>query len=152
MNERIKDKIEEIEKYISELLEIKPDNLESYINDFKSKAACERYAEVIVEAVIDLAFLSIKEKKLPSPENDLEAFDTLAKNNIISAELADRLKDAKRMRNILAHEYGKVDDEIVFNAIKNELEGDAKDFIKSIKASIKENDYTKRAATVRDNK
>ena len=133
MNERIKDKIEEIEKYLSELAEIKPDNLEDYSNDFKSKAACERYAEVIIEAVIDLAFLLIKEKRLPSPESDLEAFDVLARDNIIPARLADRLKDAKRMRNILAHEYGKIDDEIVFNAVKNELEGDIKEFISCIR-------------------
>ena len=37
------------------------------------------------------------------------------------------------MRNILAHEYGEVDDEIVFNAVTEELEKDAIEFIKNIK-------------------
>ena len=134
MKERIKDKIEEIEKYLSELVEIRPDNLEDYSDDFKSKAACERYAEIIIESIIDLTFLLIKDKKLTSPESDLDALDIILKNNLISAELAGRLKDAKRMRNILAHEYGKVDDEIVFNSVKNELEKDVKAFIRSIKA------------------
>ena len=153
MKERINDKIKELEKYLEELIEIKPDNLEDYISDFKSKAACERYAEVIIEAVIDLAFFSIKEKKLPSPESDLEAFDILAQNKIISVELAGRLKDAKRMRNILAHEYGKIDDEIVFTAIKDELEKDVTDFINSIKASPakKQTGSTKGAATIKPN-
>lgn len=145
MKERINDKIEEIEKYLSELAEIKPDNLEDYTHDFKSKAACERYAEIIIEAIINLAFLLIKEKNLPSPENDLEAFDVLKQNNIIPAELADRLKDAKRMRNILAHEYGEVDDEIVFNAIKNEIAKDANDFIKSVKANQKKESNSKKS-------
>lgn len=136
MDERIKDKIEEIEKYIDELSEIKLDKLENYIKDFKTKAACERYAERIIEAIVDLAFLLIKKRKLPLPESDLEAFDILFENNIISLELAEKLKDAKRMRNILAHEYGVVDDEIVFYAIKEELEKDVINFIKRIKKLI----------------
>ena len=133
MNERIKDKIKEIEQYLDELVGITPDSLEDYIKDFKTKAACERYAERIIEAVIDLAFLLIKEKRLPLPENDLQAFDILSKNKIISIELAVRLQDAKRIRNILAHEYGEVDDEILFYAIKEELEKDARTFINSVK-------------------
>jgi uncharacterized protein YutE (UPF0331/DUF86 family) len=54
MNERINDKIEEIEKYLGELLEIIPSSLVGYGQDFKAKAACERYAERIIEAVVDL--------------------------------------------------------------------------------------------------
>ena len=41
------------------------------------------------------------------------------------------------MRNILAHEHGEVNDEIVFDAINDELEFDVKGFIKSIKKSHK---------------
>lgn len=137
MNERVKDKINEIEKHLDELAEIKPDNIEEYIKDLKTKAACERYAEVIIEAIIDLAFLIIKDKKLPSPESDLHAFDILSQNKIIANELAVKLQDAKRMRNILAHEYGEVDDEIVFHAIKEEIERDAREFIESVKEKPK---------------
>lgn len=133
MNSRTKDKIEEIEKYLTELLEIIPKDIEEYIRDIKGKAACERYAEKIAQALIDLAFLVIKEKKLKSPENDAESFEILATNKIISPELADKLQDAKGMRNILAHKYGEVDDEIVFNAISEELEKDSREFIEAVK-------------------
>lgn len=133
MNERIKDKIEEIEGYLEQLEEIRPNDLEEYIRDFKTKAACERYTERIIGSVVDLAFLIIKEKKLKSPESDIEAFDILLQNKIIQPKLAGKLQDAKRMRNILAHEYGKVDDEIVFNSITSELEDDVKEFLKEIK-------------------
>ena len=37
------------------------------------------------------------------------------------------------MRNIIAHEYGKIDDKIVFEAITEELERDVKEFIKKVK-------------------
>lgn len=137
MKERIKDKIEEIESYLEELSEILPSSLEKYKGDLKTKAACERYAEKIIEAVTDLAFLLIKEKGLSLPEEDLQAFEILTESKIISQELADKLQDAKRMRNILAHKYGKVNAEIVFNALKEEIEKDIKSFIKFVKEAIK---------------
>jgi len=134
---RIKDKLEEIEKYLSEITEIMPDNFKEYRDDFKTKAACERYFERIIEAVVDLAFLIIKDKGLKIPEEDKEAFDILAKEDIISRELAERLKDAKGMRNIIAHEYGKIDDELVFRSITEELEKDVNKLIKDIEKSQK---------------
>ena len=52
---RIKDKIKEIEGYLSELSEIIPKSFEEY-KEIKNKAACERYFEKIIESVIDLSF------------------------------------------------------------------------------------------------
>jgi len=134
---RIQDKIGEIEKYLEELSEIQPENFENYKNDFKTKAACERYFEKIIESIVDLAFLVIKEKKFKVPEEDKEAFDILTNEGIISKELAEKLKDAKGMRNLIAHEYGKVDDEIVFESITSELGRDTEHFVEKVKQIIK---------------
>lgn len=130
---RIKDKVDEIEKYLKELEEIKIDDFEQYKIDFKSKALYERYFEKIVEAIVDLAFLIIKEEKLKIPEEDKDAFDILAQKEIINQELAERLKNAKGMRNIIAHEYGKLNDKLVFDAVNEEIERDAEEFIESIR-------------------
>lgn len=130
---RINDKIREIEDYLSELEEIMPKNFHEYKTDLKTKAACERYFEKIIEAVIDLAFLIIKDKGYKIPEEDKEAFDILAQENIISQELATKFKEAKGMRNIITHEYGKIDDELIFHSITQELESDVSELIKSIR-------------------
>ncbi len=131
------DKIMEIEKFLDELQSISPHSFDEYKSNFEKKAACERYFEKIIEAIIDLAFLIIKEKKLKIPEEDSETFDILVKENMISAELAQRLKDAKGMRNILAHQYGVVDDEIVFTSITEELEKDTEAFLEIVKKMVK---------------
>jgi len=39
------------------------------------------------------------------------------------------------MRNVISHQYGKVDDELVFEAITQELEKDIKEFIEGIEKS-----------------
>jgi len=136
MKERIKDKIKEIEQYLEELEEIIPESLEEYSQNFKTKAACERYIEVIVEAVVDLAFLLIKEKGLEIPENDVESFFILAKNKVIPFDLAHKFREAKGMRNLLAHQYGKIDDEIVYSSLKSEFLKDVEEFIKNIEKEL----------------
>ncbi len=134
---RINDKIKEIDDYLSELEEIMPKSFYKYKTDLKTKAACERYFEKIIEAVIDLAFLIIRDKGYKIPEEDKEAFDILAQEKIISQELAIKLKEAKGMRNIIAHEYGKTDDKLIFHSITEELESDVNELIKSLSITRK---------------
>ena len=133
---RIKDKIQEIEEYLEELESILPSDFKEYSEDFKAKAACERYFEKIIEAVVDLSFLIIKEKGLKTPEDDKKSFEVLTKEKIITEIIGNKLKDAKGMRNIIAHDYGSVDDEIVFESITSELIKDVNEFLKEVKKSI----------------
>lgn len=130
---RINDKISEIKEFLEELGQIVPAKLREYQTNIEKKAACERYAEKIIEAITDLAFLTIKLRKLRIPEDDADAFNILAENKIISSALSRKLQMAKGMRNILAHQYGKIDDELVFHALKDELERDALEFTQEIK-------------------
>lgn len=129
---RINDKIQEIEVFLVSLEEILPNSFEEYLDNFEKKLACERCFEKIVMAIVDLGFLTIKEFQLKFPEEDEQTFETLAKGNIIDFKLAEKLSDAKGMRNILAHEYGKVDDELVFESITEQIIPDTEEFIKSI--------------------
>jgi len=139
MNRRIEDKIKDIKTYLEQLSKIKPNTFKEYEKDFKTKAACERYFEKIAEAVVDLAILMIKEKGLPTPEEDYEAFETLEKEKIIDSKLAKKLKDMKGMRNIIAHQYGDVDDELMYTAVSKEIEDDVKVFLSIINKINKEN-------------
>ena len=64
------------------------------------------------------------------------AFESLAEEGIISGELALKLRKAKGMRNIIAHKYAEIDDEMVFHAATEELINDVGEFIDSIKREI----------------
>jgi len=132
MKKRFKDKIKEIETFLEEFREIVPDSLEDYKENIEKKAACERYFEKIMESVIDLAFITIKLKNLEIPEDEKDAFNILFDKDIIEEELCKKLKDAKGMRNIIIHQYGKIDDELVFDLISDELEKDVLMFVKQI--------------------
>ncbi len=133
MKDRISDKINEIEKFLEELESILPLSLKEYKQNFKIKAIGERYFERIIESIVDLTFIIIKEKNLKQPEYEKQAFDILKYENIISEILATRLKDAKGMRNIISHQYGKLNDELVFYSLTEELIPDVQEFIDLIK-------------------
>lgn len=126
---RISDKLIEIEKYLEELESILPLDFEEYKKNFKIKAVGERYFEKIVEAVIDLAFLVAGEKRLRKPEEEEGIFSVLKDNKILSEELCLKLQDAKGMRNIISHQYGKINDELVFNSLTEELILDVNEFL-----------------------
>jgi len=139
IKERIKDKIEQIGEFKEELYGMIPQNitLEEYKKDLKTKAICERYFEKIIEGVVDLAFLIIREKGLKIPEDEESSFIIISENKIISEILAARFREAKGMRNVIVHQYGEIDDEKVFHAIFEELEKDIKEFLDNIKEVIK---------------
>ncbi|MEK6960915.1 MAG: DUF86 domain-containing protein [Nanoarchaeota archaeon] len=137
MKDRIIDKIREIETLCEELASICPKRFGEYDSDIRSKAACERYVERIVESFVDIAFLIIRLKALSPPDDEKGSFDRLAQEGIITPDLAERLKDAKGMRNILAHQYGMIDDRIVFDAVSDEIPRDAKELIITVKDALK---------------
>ena len=126
---KINDKINEVNIYLEELSEIIPSEFNEYKSNNLVKAACERYFEKIAEAVTDIAFMVIVKRKLRVPEDDIDAFKILLDNKIIDEELYKKLKQAKGMRNILAHQYGTVNDKIVFETITEELYKDIRKFI-----------------------
>lgn len=133
---RIKDKINEIHVYLEELSKIVPSEFDDYKSNNLVKAACERYFEKIVEAVTDIAFMVIVRRKLRVPEDDIDAFNILLEHKIIDEWLYKKLKEAKGMRNILAHQYGTINDKIVFESITEELDKDIRDFISTIEKLI----------------
>jgi len=57
--------------------------------------------------------------ELPAEENDL--FEKLARRGAISGGMAEMLKRMKWMRNILVHEYGRINDELVFETVRERL-------------------------------
>jgi uncharacterized protein YutE (UPF0331/DUF86 family) len=130
---RKEEKIIEIEKYLGELETLFPIELENYNSDFKIRAICERYFEKIVESAIDLAILIIKEKNLRKPKIEKESFDILVEAKIISQELCEKLKDAKGMRNVIAHEYGEIENELIVEGVQEHLFKTINSFLEAVR-------------------
>ena len=91
MNERINDKLEEIEEFLSILLDIIPNSFEEYKSNYEKKWSCEKGFQNIIEAITDVSFLMINEKRLNEPKDDLNAFEILSKKGLITEVLYKKI-------------------------------------------------------------
>ena len=94
---------------------------ESLAGDPLLQAAVERWLQVSVEACIDIAYHVISERGWTPPDAARSAFETLTTHGLIPADLAERLTRAAGMRNILVHDYVRVDRAILAAAVATAL-------------------------------
>lgn len=119
--ERIAAKIKEMDSYLGELQTIAPSKFEDYLEDDRTKRACERLLQISIETAIEIASEVSKGLRIEIPADEEDLFEKLKKKKVISEELADKLKEMKGFRNILVHRYGEVNDRLVFAFIENDL-------------------------------
>lgn len=118
--DRLLAKLDELDGYLRELRSVAPERLEDYLK-VEKKRACERLLQVSVEAVIDACGLLVTGLRLGVPGEEDDLFEKLARQGVISASMAGTLKRMKGLRNLLVHEYGRVNDEIVFETVRQRL-------------------------------
>ena len=92
-----------------------------YEQNIEKRRFCERTLQLAIEVCIDISKLIIKDLKLGLPPEEEYLFDKLHQEKIISLELKHILQAMKRFRNVLIHKYVDIDDEMVFNNVKNNL-------------------------------
>jgi uncharacterized protein YutE (UPF0331/DUF86 family) len=81
----------------------------------------ERYLHLAVEACLDLANHWIADRSLPTPDANRDTFTVLERAGELPADLAERLRGWAGFRNILVHEYLRIDHAIAYRAIRDEL-------------------------------
>jgi uncharacterized protein YutE (UPF0331/DUF86 family) len=75
--------------------------------------------QLIVECATDINNMILKKQGKGPSRDYYNSFIDLAENNVMDMEFAVRIAPSTGLRNILVHEYQKIDDEIVFNSINN---------------------------------
>ena len=71
--------------------------------------------------MLDVGKLLIVIKGLKRPEENQEIFSALCDEKIISEKLANNLIGIANFRNILVHDYEKIDREIVYSKLQNNI-------------------------------
>lgn len=129
--DRVLNKVSELDDYLNELAQIAPSSFEDYVRSIEKRRACERLLQISVEAVIDICALLLQGLRLGLPAEEDDIFEKLMRAGVISDEMVKTLRRMKGLRNILVHEYGRVDDRIVFDVIANRL-GDFEAFKREV--------------------
>ncbi len=120
--ERVLAKLDELEGYLRELRQIAPKLFEEYEASIEKRRACERLLQIAVEAVLDVCALLVRGLRLGVPAEEDDLFDKLQQAKVLSEEMVQTLRRMRRFRNLLVHEYGRIDDRLVFEIIQTRLE------------------------------
>lgn len=119
--ERILAKIDELDGYLWEIHQIIPTSFEEY-KKIEKRRACERLLQISIECIIDICSLIVTGLRLGLPGEEDDLFEKLEAAGIIISSMKETLKMMKGFRNILVHEYSRVDDRIVYEALRNRLD------------------------------
>lgn len=115
-------KLKQIEQYHSELKE-KQETLSrhEFLSSTTEQRAVERMFENVIQACSDLAqHIATREFGFDGTTSK-DAVRVLSREGIIGQETADTLVAAIGFRNVLAHEYGHVDYEVVYETLQTGL-------------------------------
>jgi len=110
-------KLKVLMKYLSELRELSKNlTLEVYLSSLASRRAIERQMQLIVETGTDVNNMLLRKLDL-EPRDYFNSFIDLAESGVLEMDFALEIAPSTGLRNILVHEYTKIDDVIVFHSI-----------------------------------
>lgn len=122
--QKIFEKLQQLDEYLSNLMKLKKEikSPEEFLEDFHLYGLAERYLQLSCQVVLDILYLVIIEEEWEKPEDNQEAVSILFGKKIISENLASSLEGIAGFRNILVHEYGKIDRRRVYQYLLEKLE------------------------------
>lgn len=115
-------RIDKLKEYLRYLEDVKKYNREEYIKNPLIYGSSERFLHLAIECVMDIANHLISDLRFRKPESNRDVFDILYENDIIDRKLKENLCNMASFRNILVHDYLKLDREIVYDIILNNLD------------------------------
>lgn len=118
----VKRKIDLIQDELVNLEKLAKFSLQEITEDFLKQAALERILERIIVRAIDINQHLIAElapKEVSPPKDYKETFLKLAEIKIYPKEFAERISKSVGTRNILAHEYNKVDYSKIYSSVSD---------------------------------
>jgi uncharacterized protein YutE (UPF0331/DUF86 family) len=95
---------------------------ETFVADRRNYRAAERYLHLACEAIFEIGTHTIASEGLSRPERYSDVLPILQQSGVVTADTARRLQDLAGFRNLLVHEYGRVDHRRVHDFIRTRLD------------------------------
>jgi len=110
-----------LDGYLNDLQSVQGLSFDEYESDIRTKRFAERTLQIAVEACLDMGWHIIADEGLPEAENNRDVFKVLADAKVIDRSIVPSLQQMASFRNLIVHDYGKIDDEIVFGILKRRI-------------------------------
>ena len=107
--EVVRRRLRQIDRRVAALRAVAEGDRARFLDDLDRQAQTERHLQVAIQAAIDVALHVLAEETAEVPEDYGSAFALLARTGYIPAPLAERLRSATGLRNVLVQASTDVD-------------------------------------------
>lgn len=130
---KILEKLDRLNEYLGYLKTLKKEakNEKVFLSDFHIFGNTERYLQLSIQIILDVCHLIIIDLGLQKPGDNYGVVSVLFEKELISGALADKLTKMIGLRNILVHEYGRIDRKKIYDILQNQI-SDIEEFKKQI--------------------
>jgi uncharacterized protein YutE (UPF0331/DUF86 family) len=119
--EVVADKLRYINQYTDDLKQMRGMSKQEYVEDMVTQRAVERTLMNLIQACIDLAQHIRSTEDLSPTGTAKQELQALGDADILSSGTMEKMQEATGFRNILAHRYGDIDHEVVYDVLHNDL-------------------------------
>ena len=110
-----------IDLYLTQLTPYRALDVAAYAADWRTQRIVERTLHLAIEACMDVADHIVADRRLRVPETGAATFESLGEADLLPRELAARLARMVGFRNILVHDYARLDPAIVVRVLRTDL-------------------------------
>jgi uncharacterized protein YutE (UPF0331/DUF86 family) len=114
-------KLSDLSDLCDQLLEYRKITARRYAADWKTQRIVERTLQMMVEICLDVANHYISDKRFRRPVGYADHFMVLRERGILNARLAARMMKMAKFRNLIVHNYDRIDAAIVVGILKKNL-------------------------------
>ena len=115
-------KIAELEEYLEQIREFSNISAEQYAGDWKTQRIVERTLQMMIELCVDIANHIISDRRLRVPVTCADTFKVLSEAGLIDQNLYNTMEKMAKFRNIVVHNYDRIDQSIVVMILRKNLD------------------------------
>ena len=110
-----------LDTYLEQLAPYHGIDVDAYRQDWKTQRIVERTLHLAIETCMDVADHLVADRRLRVPETGAESFEILADAGLLPRDLGAALALMVGFRNILVHDYTRLDPIIVIRVLRTDL-------------------------------
>jgi len=124
-----------LDTYLEQLAPYRQIDVADYRADWKVQRIIERTLHLAIESCMDVADHVVADRRLRVPETGADTFDILVEAELLPKSLGSALASMVGFRNILVHDYARLDPALVVGVLHRDLE-DVEQFREVVSALI----------------
>jgi len=111
-----------LEGYLEQLGPYRGIDIGAYRQDWRTQRIVERTLHLAIETCMDVADHIVADRRMRVPETGPESFEILAEAGLLPRDLGESLASMVGFRNILVHDYTRLDPAIVMRVLRTDLD------------------------------